>query len=193
MKKWLIMLSAATLACAAIVARADFKDDDDGDHEPPEHNPLERGNHEDEGAFLVFGNMLGVEGSFLGSDAIRGVSGATLPRTVGMARGSLGADGRLRINVRGLVLANDASVPAASRGTNDSATFRGLVSCLSEKSGGTMTVNVMTAPFRASTAGNAEINGSVALPAQCLAPIVFVTNAAGDKWLAVIGTERTTQ
>ena len=196
MKKLLMLVPVAMFACAAIVARADFKDDGGGDggaHDAQEHNPLERVEQGDEGNFLVFGSMVGVDGSFLASDAIRGLSGDALPRTIAMGRGSLGSDGHLRINVRGLVLANDTSVPAASRGTNDSATFRGLVSCESEKSGGgTMTVNVMTAPFHASTTGNAEINGSVTLPAQCLAPIVFVTNAAGDKWLAVVGTERST-
>jgi len=207
MKKLSMLISATLLGCAALVARADdmadrsgvspgdmsaLKDGDGGGDDRGGHNPLERPDREDENAFLQFATMLGVEGSFLGADTIRGVTGDALPRTVGMARGLLGADGRLRVNVRGLVLANDSAVPAASRGTNDSASFRGLVSCLSEKSGGGVTtVNVMTAPFHASARGNAEINGSVTLPAQCLAPIVFVTNAAGDKWLAVVGTETT--
>lgn len=194
MKNLLKVVPIAMFACAAIVARADMKDGDGGGEDAQEHNPLERVDHAGEdGSFLIFGSMVGVDGSFLASTAIRGLAGDALPRTIAMGRGSLGADGHLRINVRGLVLANDTSVPAASRGTNDSATFRGLVSCLSEKSGGgTMTANVMTAPFHASATGNAEINGSVTLPAQCLAPIVFVTNAAGDKWLAVVGTEKST-
>jgi hypothetical protein len=155
-----------------------------GDHGPPD-NALARGDHDDERAFLVFGNMIGVDGAFLGAD-VRGVTGDATARSVGMARGMLSAGGKLLVIVRGLV--------AATGGTNDQATVRGLVSCLSEKTGGTgtMTVNVMTDPFPASADGNAQINGSVQLPAQCLAPIVFVTNDAGDKWLAVMGTESTT-
>jgi hypothetical protein len=137
--------------------------------------------------------MIGVGGSFVGSDAIRGVMGGALPWMVDKARGSLSASGRLWINMRGLVFTNDPSVPANQRGINDEATFRGLVSCLSEKSGGggIVTVNVMTDPFPATPAGNSEINGSVTLPAQCIAPIVFVTSGSGDKWFAVIGSETT--
>lgn len=198
MKKLLKLVTAVLFACCAFVARAGddpARGPSSGSDDGNEHvNPLERGDHEDERAFLVFGNMIGVDGSFLGSDAIRGVMGDALPRTVGMARGLLGADGKLRINVRGLVLAKDPSVPVDKQGTNDTSTFRGLVSCLSEKSGGgIMTVNVMTDPFPASLHGNAEINGSVKLPAQCLAPIVFVMSGTADKWFAVVGTEVTTQ
>lgn len=172
-----------------------------GNDDPAGHdNPAGNGNaqapetqNQDDRNFLVFGSMIGVDGSFVGSDTIRGVLGDELPWTVGKARGALGADGRLRINVRGLVFTNDPSVPPDKRGTNDEATFRGLVSCLSEQSGGgTMTVNVMTAAFPATPEGNSEINGSVALPAQCIAPIVFVMSGSEDKWFAVVGSETTT-
>lgn len=207
MKKSLKLVTAVLFACSAFVARADggprlgmgaSPNDDNaneqehqGQQQEQEHeNALSRGNHDDERAFLVFGNMIGVDGSFLSSDTIRGVMGDELPWTVAMARGALSASGRLRINVRGLVFTNDPSVPADKQGKNDEATFRGLVSCLTEKSGGgTMTVNVMTDPFPASPQGNAEINGQVALPAQCLAPIIFVMSGSEDKWFAVVGTE----
>ncbi len=211
MRKWPMLFAAVLFACGSFVAKAENgfstyskmssvgedpsssgSSQGSNDQGEPE-NALSRGDHEDERSFLVFGSMIGVDGSFLGTD-IRGVVGDALPRDVGMARGMLGAGGKLLIIVRGLVLAHETSVPTAQQGTNDQATMRGLVSCLSEKTGGggTMTVNVMTDPFPASTDGNAQINGSVQLPAQCLAPIVFVTNAAGDKWLAVVGTESTT-
>ena len=209
MRKWPMLFAAVLFACGSFVAKAENAlsiyskmssmgdnqsngSSQGGDDQGENENALARGNHDDERAFLVFGNMIGVDGAFLGAD-IRGLVGDAMPRDVRMARGLLGAGGKLLISVRGLVLAAETSVPAAQQGTNDQASFRGLVSCLSPQAGGTgtMTVNVMTDPFPASTNGNAEINGSVQLPAQCLAPIVFVTNAAGDKWLAVVGTEST--
>lgn len=216
MKKSLMLVTAMLFALSSTVARADHggrggggggvsSGDNGQEHrnvstspgndDPAGHDnaqPAENENQDDRN-FLVFGSMVGVDGSFVGSDVIRGVVGDELPWKVGMARGSLGADGRLRINVRGLVFTNDPSVPPEKRGINDEPTFRGLVSCLSEQSGGgTMTVNVMTAPFPATPAGNSEINGSVALPAQCIAPIVFVMSGSEDKWFAVIGRETTT-
>ena len=201
MKRWPMLFAAVLFACGSFVAKAEngfvvpkdmssMGDDQsqngngaNGQHGPPE-NELARGDHEDERAFLVFGNMIGVDGAFLGAD-IRGLTGDATARSVRMARGLLSSGGKLLIIVRGLV--------DATAGTNDQATVRGLVSCLSEATGGTgtTTVNVMTDEFPASTDGNAQINGSVQLPAQCLAPIVFVTNGAGDKWLAVMGTEHT--
>jgi hypothetical protein len=214
MKKSLMLVTGMLFALSSVVARADHGDrggggassrDSGQGHQgvstsPGNNDPAEHGNpqapedeNQDDRDFLVFGSMIGVGGSFVGSDAIRGVMGDALPWMVDKARGSLSASGRLRINVSGLVFTNDPSVPANQRGVNDEATFRGLVSCLSEKSGGggIVTVNVMTDPFPATPAGNSEINGSVTLPAQCIAPIVFVMNGAGDKWLAVIGSEAT--
>ena len=214
MKKSLLLLTGMIFALSSVVARADHGDrgrgggssdnsgpqlqsvsTSPGSDDPAEHRNPQAPETEapDDGNALVFGSMIGVDGAFVGSAAIRGVLGGDLPWKVGKARGSLNASGHLRINVRGLVLTNDVSVPANQRGTNGEATFRGLVSCLSEQSGGSgiMTVNVMTDPFPATPAGNSEINGSVKLPAQCIAPIVFVMSGSGDKWLAVIGSETT--
>jgi hypothetical protein len=161
-----------------------------GNNDATEHGNAPENDDQGDEDFLGFRSMVGVDGSFVGSDAIRGVVGGALPWMVGRARGSLSASGQLQIDVRGLVLTNDPSVPAAQVGTNPEAMFRGLVSCVSDASGGggIVTVNVMTDPFPATPTGNSQINGSVKLPAQCLAPIVFVTNAAGDAWLAVIGS-----
>ena len=145
----------------------------------------------DDRNILTFGGMVGVDGAFVNSDAIRGVLGDELPWSIRMGRGSLSASGHLRINVRGLVFTKDPSVPPDKQGINDEPTFRGLVSCLSEQSGGggVMTVNAMTNPFPATPTGDSEINGSVNLPAQCIAPIVFVMSGSEDKWFAVIGNE----
>jgi len=189
MNKSMVWFAGMLFAFSSAVAMADHG------------NPMARGmsmspghDGDEDGDFLSFGSMVGVDGSFVGSDSIRGVVGAALPWAVGRARGSLSANGHLRINVRGLVLPNDPAVPANLRGTNPDATFRGLVSCLTEQSGGggVTTVNVATGQFPASPTGNSEINGTVALPAQCIAPIVFVMSGTQDVWFAVAGKETTT-
>jgi len=77
----------------------------------------------------------------------------------------------------------------ANAGSNPSATFRGLVSCVNPD--GTFS-NVLTDPFPATTGpasaggGNSEIEADVTLPASCIAPIVFVTSATGS-WFASTG------
>jgi hypothetical protein len=207
LKKSLMLFTGMLFALSSVIARADHGGSSGassgnsgrgnqnvpavpGNNDPAgDANAVENEDQDEEG-FLVFGSMVGVDGSFVGSDAIRGVVGGGLPWMAGRVRGSLSASGRLKIDVRGLVLVNDPSVPVAQVGTNPMATFRGVVSCVSDASGGggIVTVNVMTDPFPATPAGNSKIDGLVTLPAQCLAPIVFVTNGAGDAWLAVTGS-----
>jgi hypothetical protein len=195
MKKVLMIVCAAVLAGSTFVARADHPDmpSPNGNGEDRGDNPLARGDRSDEAAFYKFSSMVAVDGAFVGTtNPIRGLAGDAIPRALFDAHGSLSAGGRLHIEVQGLVAANETSVPAASQGVNEQASFRGLVSCLSEATDGTVTtVNVMTDPFPATPGGRANIQGSVALPAQCIAPVVFVTSAAGDTWLAVVGIEST--
>jgi len=97
---------------------------------------------------------------------------------LGSAQGRLRADGRLQIEVSGLVL--------ASTHVNPVGTFRGIVSCQSSDAGVPTTVNVSTDPVPATMTGNAEIDARVALPSLCFAPIVFVTSGGGS-WFAVTG------
>ena len=94
------------------------------------------------------------------------------------------------MRVRGLVLANDPSVPAALRGTNPFPNFRALVSCQSIGAGNTATItNISTGDFKADSAGDSTINAQVSLPQPCIAPIVFVTGPTGtDAWFAVTGS-----
>jgi len=140
---------------------------------------------------LAFDDMYGVDGPFVGDgNPIRGVIGDELPWVIRSGKGTLGRDGHLRIRVRGLVFADDPSVPPELRGINDEATFRALVSCLSEDAaGGLITANVTTAGFPATVGGNSDINAMVELPNPCVAPIVFVLSGSEDKWFAVIGHE----
>jgi hypothetical protein len=47
--------------------------------------------------------------------------------------------------------------------------------------------NITTANFRANTAGDSKIEATVALPAPCVAPIIFVTSPNGAVWFAATG------
>jgi hypothetical protein len=129
---------------------------------------------------LKFDTMAPVVPPYTGTtNPIRGVNGGGLPWKLSSAEGRLRADGRLSIDVMGLVL--------VTTGVNPSPTFRGVVSCLSsDAAGAPTTVNVSTDPVPATSTGNAEIGAKVALPSPCLAPIVFVTSGGGN-WFAVTG------
>ena len=124
--------------------------------------------------------MAGVQPPFTGAaNPIRGISGGGAPWSVDRAKGELRTDGRLKLEVEGLVLTNTGvnppSVPA----------FVARVNCLTAA----QPVNgetVSTAPVATGQEGDAEFDTRVALPDPCYAPIVFVTNEAG-RWFAVTG------
>jgi hypothetical protein len=130
---------------------------------------------------LRFDTMVGVVRPFTGAaNPIRGVNGGGVPWALAEAKGDLRADGRLKIDVEGLVV--------ASSGVNPAAAFRAIVSCLTTTDGLTVTItNVTTLPFPATPTGDSEIEAVVNLPSPCIAPIVFVTNAAGTSWFAATG------
>lgn len=133
---------------------------------------------------LRFDTMVGVVAPFTGpANAIRGIGGGGQPWKLDEAKGELHVDGRLEIEVKGLVL--------VSTGQNPAATFRGVVSCLTSGKDATgaliaVTTNVSTNEFPATVDGDSEIEAVVSLPSPCIAPIVFVTNAAG-RWFAATG------
>ena len=136
---------------------------------------------------LDFDTMAGVTDPFVGSaHPIRGVNGGGLPWELDQAKGELRADGRLRIEVEGLVLARRAPVPAALQGTNPVPQFAAVVNCLTPAQP-VAGENVVTAPVPASADGDAEIQTTVELPSPCVAPVVFVTNGTGAAWFAVTG------
>jgi hypothetical protein len=143
----------------------------------------------DDGAKLLsFETMAGVNTPFIGAtNAIRGVPGGGLPWVLREAKGTLRSDGRIEVEVRGLVLADDPRVPAARRLTNPIASFRVLVSCVSVDAGGAVVnASVITGNFPATTTGDADIEAAVELPAPCLAPVLFVTSPGGA-WFAATG------
>jgi hypothetical protein len=120
------------------------------------------------------------------ANPIRGVPGAGAPWVIGDSEADLRSDGRLQIEVNGLVL---AAGPLA--GTNPIANFDAVVSCQTTVNGAAAVSNVRTESFPASPAGDAEFEGNVDLPTPCFAPILFVAipgaNGAADRWLAVTG------
>ncbi len=134
---------------------------------------------------LEFDAMVGVPDGMTGAQApIRGINGGGIAWTLASAKGELSTGGRLEIEVTGLVLA-----AGGNAGSNPSATFRGLVSCLDDAG---VSVNVSTDPFPATTGpaasggGNSKIEATLTLPDPCIAPIVFVTSAGGS-WFASTG------
>ena len=120
------------------------------------------------------------------TNAIRGVPGGGLPWEIGDATADLRADGRLHVEVAGLVLARRAPVPTNLQGTNPIEQFKAVVSCLTTTAGAAATTNVSTSLVPASPSGDAEIDAVVDLPSPCFGPIVFVTTPGGA-WLAVSG------
>jgi len=139
---------------------------------------------------LDFATMYGVDEAFVGEDnPIRGIVGDELPwRIARGVHGRLTNRGHLRIRVRGLVFTDDPEVPPEKRGTNDESEFRAVVSCLAEDvPGHVATVNVTTTAFPATPSGDSDIDAQLELPAECVAPIVFVFAGSEDKWFAVTG------
>jgi hypothetical protein len=130
---------------------------------------------------LEFKTMVGVDGLFRGpANAIRGVPGAGAPWRIDDVNGELKADGKLEIEVEGLVL--------VSTGLNPAVAFRGAVSCLTSDGTTVSTVNLVTEQFPATPTGDSKIEANVSLPSPCVAPIVFVMNAGGTSWFAVTGS-----
>ena len=65
--------------------------------------------------------------------------------------------------------------------------FRAIVSCrIVNQAGNPDFVTLTTGLFPATSTGDSEIEEDLNLPAQCLAPIVFVTSPTGS-WFAVTG------
>lgn len=142
---------------------------------------------DDSQKMLKWETMVGVPAGLTGAQSqapLRGINGGGIAWTLSSGSGELSTDGRLKIRVDGLVLA-----AGANAGSNPSATFRGLVSCVNAD--GTF-ANILTDPFPATTGpasaggGDAKIQATVTLPSPCIAPIVFVTSAGGS-WFAATG------
>jgi hypothetical protein len=106
-----------------------------------------------------------------GSLPLNGLIGGGVPWSISDGRALLFADGRLHVEVEGLVV--------TASGVNPITTGKAVVTC-----GGAFADDTDVVPF--STAGDAEVHTVVDLPSPCLAPAVFFTNATG-RWFAVTG------
>ncbi len=132
--------------------------------------------------------MVGVDGPFVGNaNPIRGVDGGGLPWVLDEAKVELERDGKLKVEVEGLIIPADLGF-----GNNPAPFFRVIVSCLSVDAGGNVvTANVMTTNGAEVMEGDpqngdAKIEADVVLPTPCIAPIVFVTSPGGS-WFSATG------
>ena len=110
-----------------------------------------------------------------GSLSLHGLTGGGVPWSIEDGRAKLFAEGRLQVDVEGLVV--------AASGTNPIANGRAIVTCSSAAVASSPIV-----PF--STSGDAEVDAQVSLPASCLAPAVFFVGVlpnGAERWFAVTG------
>jgi hypothetical protein len=120
------------------------------------------------------------------ANPIRGLPGGGLPWELKSGDANLRADGRLHVNVQGLVLARRAPVPANLQGTIPFTQLGAIVSCQTTTNGTATVANVPTKLFDVTPRGDGHLDTSVALPSPCFAPIVFVTAPTGA-WFAITG------
>jgi hypothetical protein len=131
---------------------------------------------------LEFDTMAAVAGPYVGAaNPIRGIPGGGLAWAIDEGRGELRFDGKLEIEVEGLVLAEGANA-----GSDPIPQFKAIVSCQTIDGTSATTTNISTGLFPATTTGDSKIEATVALPDPCFAPIVFVTSPGGS-WFAVTG------
>jgi hypothetical protein len=102
---------------------------------------------------------------------VDGVIGGGLPWVIDEGHAHLFADGRLEVQIDGLVLASSLTNPVTAG--------HAIVTC-----DGAPAATTSNVPF--SPAGDAVVVATVALPSPCLAPAVFFTTGT-DRWLAVTG------
>jgi hypothetical protein len=120
------------------------------------------------GPKILDSRMAGIPRSGLVLD---GVTGGGSPGVIDEGHARLFADGRLEVEVEGLVLAASHTNPVANAHV--------IVTC-----DGAPIATTQNVPF--SPTGDAEVEATIALPTPCLAPAIFFTTAT-DRWLAVTG------
>jgi hypothetical protein len=124
---------------------------------------------------LQFESMTPVTGAALGPAVNdRGLVGGGKAWAITSGTGAVTRDGHVSVSVTGLVIPEFGN-------TNPVKQFKAIVSCVTQHH---VIVNVSTALFDASTAGDSTINDTVALPRHCGHPIVFVTSPGGA-WFAM--------
>lgn len=102
---------------------------------------------------------------------IDGVTAAGAPWSIEEGRATLYANGRLHVEVEGLIV--------IALGRNPAAFGKAVVSC-----NGVVAATTDQVPF--SSTGDAEVDAVVSLPSPCFGPSVFFTSVNGA-WFAVTG------
>jgi len=123
---------------------------------------------------LQFSSMTPVTGAAVGAVNERGLVGGGKAWAITSGSGSVSRDGHVMVSVTGLVIPEFGNVNPAKQ-------FKAIVSCITQHH---VIVNVSTALFDASTAGDSTINDTVVLPRHCGHALVFVTSPGGA-WFAV--------
>jgi hypothetical protein len=138
---------------------------------------------------LKLQGMVGVPRSLGGATgAIGSINGAGAPWVIGTAKAVLSVDGTFELKFTDLLFdPNDPILPASLRGTNNQATMRAGVSCLTTTGA---RAAALTSPFPVTTgtgAGDGRVEAVLTLSSPCIAPVVLITNAAGTSWFAAAG------
>ena len=117
---------------------------------------------------------------------IGGVNACGKVWKLGSGKASLGSDGKLKVEVHGLVL-NDASTGDANGSPDEVDAVAAALVC-----GGsaTATVAAQTEPVSLSKKGDATIEAKLSVPQSCVAPAILVRERYEGKiggWLAASG------
>jgi hypothetical protein len=167
------LLGALALASVLAAATTVMADNDGRGHE---------GRGGEGRTILEFDTMTPVVDPFLTAEGhpIRGILGGGVPWVIQRGEGELSANGKLEVEVRGLVI--------ASTGVNPVRQFVAAVNCLTTSSPDTG-VTLLTPPVNVGANGNARFEATLNLPHPCVAPIVFVGTPAGTslRWFATTG------
>ena len=161
MRNFRWMTIAALAACLACSAWAD-------DHGNRGNNNSNNGNGNNGNGNSVF------ESALVGSvpnTTISGVTAGGVPWVVASSDATLSGDGRLHVEVSGLLIANVTGVPANLVGTVGPVRMVGA-SLVCGGSGGSVTASSDGAPL--SARGNAQIDASLTLPSTCMSPTVLI-------------------
>jgi hypothetical protein len=112
-----------------------------------------------------------VIGSMPGA-TIGGIASGGAPWVVSQGQASISGNGRIHVEVQGLLLATGA--PANLVGTTGPVTMVGATLVCGGSGGAVVPVAVAVTPSPLSAAGNAEIDQAVTLPSACFGPVVLV-------------------
>ena len=136
------------------------------------------------GTLVEFDSMTGVTASGVNLVNDRGIKAGGAPWVITSGTGEVDRQGNVHVEVVGLI------IPTRTPPSNPVGTFRATLSCLAPHG----VMNVTTGPAVTGPAGNATIDGTVALPHPCKDPIVFVVNGTasatgGFAWFAMSNAE----